>query len=198
MEQFSWNVVVVEQHEPVGLHHVGGNLREKPVWPDTNGAAQQRARLARDLRFDFLGERQRPLGLGKVAGEFALQFVDRLHFFHRDAGFDDGLQLAVIADVNLGTCLDDDDAGTKPAGLGDADIAIEAEFFRLDTDGDAAGRLGHHRHDADGLAAQLRALLLLDGGEVGVEIDGERAEHGPILGGEKPLSNGVSFRQRCP
>ncbi len=82
----------------------------------------------------------------------------------------------MVVDINLGARFDDDDAGAAFAGLGDAAVALEAEFFRVGADGNEPGGLGEDGHDADGFAAELRPLLLLDGGEEGIEVDGEIAE----------------------
>ncbi len=53
---------------------------------------------------------------------------------------------------------------------------LHAEGLGFVAGGDAAGGVGHHGDDADGTAAQLGPDLLLDRGEVGVEIDEEPVE----------------------
>lgn len=67
---------------------------------------------------------------GEIGGELTLELVDRLHFFHRHAGLDDGFEAAVVVDINLGARFDDDDAGAALAGLGDAAVAFQASFSR--------------------------------------------------------------------
>ena len=100
------------------------------------------------------------------------------------ARFDNLDEPAVVVDVDFGPGLDRLKLRDEPAGLGHAQVAGEAHLLGLDADGDAAGGLGQHRHDADRLAAQLRSLLLLDRGEERVEVDGQRAEgHGRKVGG---------------
>lgn len=53
--------------------------------------------------------------------------------------------------------------------------------FRLAADRNEAGRFGEDGSDTDGPAAQLGAILLLDGREERVEVDGEVAEHGATI-----------------
>lgn len=84
----------------------------------------------------------------------------------------------VVIDVNLRAGFDGDEAGAKTAGFGEAGVAFEAEFFGFEAEGDHAGGFGEQRDDGDGLATEFRSLLLFDGGEVRIKIDGERAEHG--------------------
>ncbi len=95
----------------------------------------------------------------------------------------------MVVDVNFGTGFDDDQPRDLLPGFGDAAVAFQAEFFRLDADGDRPGRFGHDRHHGDGFTAEFRCLLLLHGGEKGIEINGEGAEHGMIVCWIKGLSN---------
>lgn len=199
VEQFAWDVGVVDDDEAVGFFHVGGDFGEKPVRADADGAAQVGAGFAGDFGLD--GERELAGAFrvgGEIGGEFAFEFVDGLHFFHGDAGADDGFEAAVVVDVNLGARFDDDEAGAEAAGLGDAGVALEAEFLGFAADGDEAGGLGEDGGDGDGSAAEFGAVLLFDGGEERVEVEGEVAErHGAgSVGEEKPLSNGVRWLQR--
>ena len=118
--------------------------------------------VAGDFGFDRESELAgaRRIG-GEVGGEFALQLVDGLNFFHRHAGLDDGFEPAMVVDVDLGAGFDDDDARAELARLGDAGVALEPEFFRLAADGDEAGGFSEDGRDADGSAAKLGAILLL-------------------------------------
>ena len=54
---------------------------------------------------------------------------------------------------------------------------------RPPADRNESGRFGEDGSDTDGPAAQLGAILLLDGREERVEVDGEVAEHGATIGG---------------
>ena len=63
--------------------------------------------------------------------------------------------------------------GAHAFGVGDDGSGADAEGLGLITGRDADGCVGHHGNDADRPAAQFGADLLLDGGEVGVEIDEE-------------------------
>ena len=190
-DELGGDVGFVEEDEAVGLFEIGGELGDEPIRADADGATETGPDVADDAGADLLGEAEGAGGDGEVAGEFAFQLVDGLDLFDRHEGFDDLAQAVVVADVDVGAGLDGDEAGALAAGLGEAGVALHAELFGLEADGDRAGGLGDDGHDDDGLATQLRALLLLDGGEEGIEVDGERAEHGAMVGGEKPLSNGA-------
>jgi hypothetical protein len=63
--------------------------------------------------------------------------------------------------------------GAEAFGVGDDGAGFDAEGFGLVAGGDADGGVGHHGDDGDGAAAELGTDLLLDGGEVGVEVDEE-------------------------
>ena len=182
VQEFSRDVRIVDDHEAVGFLHVGGDLGQKPVRADADRATHVVTGVAGDFGFDRESELAgaRRIG-GEVGGEFALQLVDGLNFFHRYAGLDDGFESAVIVDVDLGAGFDDDDARAELARLGDAGVALEPEFFRLAADRNEAGRFGEDGSDTDGPAAQLGAILLLDGREERVEVDGEVAEHGATI-----------------
>jgi hypothetical protein len=67
------------------------------------------------------------------------------------------------------------------ACLGDAGVAFESEFFRLTADRNESGGFGEEGSNTDGPAAQFGAILLLDGREERVEVDGEVAEHGATI-----------------
>jgi len=175
MQDFRRDVGVVEDHESVGLLHVRGDLRQQPGRRDADGTAEEGTDFFRDVGLDLLRELFR-LRAVEEGVELRSDLVDRLHLRLGQVGHDHFDEGAVILDVGLGPRLDDDEAGANFARVGHAGVAGEAGGLRLEADGDAAGGLGHHRHDAHGLAAQLRPLLLLARGEEGVEIDGKGSE----------------------
>ena len=77
----------------------------------------------------------------------------------------------MIVGVDFVTALHEDDLRAHAAGIGDDSSGAHAKGFGFVTGGDANGCVCHHGNDADRAAAQLGTYLLLDGGEVGVEID---------------------------
>ena len=89
----------------------------------------------------------------------------------------DGLDdLVVVFDIELVARFDQLDAGAESFGLADLGAGPHAESFGLVTGGNAAGGIGHDGNDGDGAVAQLGAKLLLDGGEVGVQVEEEPAD----------------------
>jgi len=88
--------------------------------------------------------------------------------------------------VEIVAALDEHDVWAESPGIGDHGPGAHAEGFGFIAGGDADGGVGHHGNYADRAPAQLRAYLLLDGGEVGIEID------------EKPVDVGTgdAFRRR--
>ncbi len=93
-------------------------------------------------------------------------------------GFDDAV---MIVDIKLMTSLDQDDAGTHAFSVGDDGAGFYPVGFCFVAGSDATGCVGHHGHDADGLAAELGPVLLFTRGEIGVEIDEEPIQIGGVL-----------------
>jgi len=83
VEQLRGDVLLIEDDEPVGFLHVGGDLGEQPGRRDADGAAEQGTDLAGDLRFDpkrqlfGLSARQHAVQVGR-------HFVDGLHLGFRE------------------------------------------------------------------------------------------------------------------
>ena len=121
---------------------------------------------------------QRPLAAHEAAGHL----VDGADGGDGQAAFDGLDDAVVVVDVELVAGLDEDDAGADALGVGDHGAGVDAEGLGLVAGGDAAGGVGHHGDHGDGPAAQLGAGLLLDGGEVGVEIDEEPVQRGILRG----------------
>ena len=94
-------------------------------------------------------------------------------------GFDDAV---MVLGVDFVAAFDENDLRAHALGVGDDGSGAHAEGLGLVAGGDAAGGVGHHGHHADGPAAQLGPDLLLDGGEVGVQIDEEPVEQGSLSG----------------
>ena len=116
-QQARRHVGVLQHHQPVGLLHVRGDLGEKPVGRDADGAGEARAGLAGDRRLDAARARHRLLARRERRGEFAEHLVDRQDIDHVQARLDDLDEPAVVLDVERGARLDDGDAGAQPPRL---------------------------------------------------------------------------------
>jgi hypothetical protein len=90
-------------------------------------------------------------------------------------GFDDAV---VVLGVKLVAGLDEDEIGAHFFGIADGSAGFYAVSFGLVAGGDAASSVGHHGDHGDGAVAEIGARLLLDGGEVGVEVDEEPVDEG--------------------
>ncbi len=126
------------------------------------------------LAAEIEGGKERALAAHEAAGHF----VDGEDGADGEAAFDGFDDAVVVVDVDFVAGLDEDEAGTHAFGVADHGSGFDAEGFGLVAGGDADGGVGHHGDDADGAAAQLGASFLLNGGEVGVEIDEEPVEGG--------------------
>ena len=87
-EQNSGQVVLGDDHQPVGLLQVGPDLAEKHVRRDADRAGEAFADLLAQgpfhLQRQFPGNRHLPFGAHQLAGHF----VDRAHLLDRQAGVD--------------------------------------------------------------------------------------------------------------
>ncbi len=82
----------------------------------------------------------------------------------------------MILDVKRRPGLDEHQPRATLPRLADVGAGLDPETLRLVAGGDAAGAVGHDWNDGDRLIAQGGLLLLLNGGEEGVEIDDEGAK----------------------
>ena len=121
------------------------------------------------LRAQFHGGEQRAFPAHQPAGHF----VDRADRGDRKAAFHRFHHPVVILDIELVPALDQHDFRAQAPGVGHDGAGPHAEGLGLVTGGNAAGCVGQHGNDADRFAAQFRPVLLLHGGEVGIEIDEE-------------------------
>ena len=80
------------------------------------------------------------------------------------------------AHVFLRTRLDECETRAELPRLAHAGAGLHAETFRFPAGGDAARRIRHHGNHGNRPPAQLRLQQLFHGGEVGIEIDNERAQ----------------------
>ena len=160
-----------QRDKAVGLFHVAGDLGQVAVGGEANRTAHHGADSFDDagLHFaaQFHGGKQRAFAAHQAAGHF----VDGEHGRYGQAAFDGLHDAAVVIDIEFVARFDEHDVGAHAFGVGDDGSGFDAEGFGLVAGGDATGRVGHHGNDADRTAAQLGPDLLLDRGEVGVEID---------------------------
>ncbi len=126
------------------------------------------------LRPSSMAAKQRPLAAHEAAGHF----VDGEHGGDGQAAFDGFDDAVMVVGVDLVAALDQHDVGAHAFGVGNDGAGPDAEGLGLVAGGDADGCVGHHGDDADWTAAQLGAHLLLDRGEIGVQIDEEPVHHG--------------------
>ena len=176
VQQAPGQILMVEHDQTVGLLQIGGHLGQHPVVRDADGTGQTRADLPGDPRLDLPGHGHGLLPRGEGGREVAFHLVDRLDFADMDARLDDRQQPVVVADVDGRTLLHEEDVRAQRARLGDARAHLHAPGLGRVAGRDAAGRLRQDGHYAQRPAAQLRTLLLLAGGEEGVEVDGESPE----------------------
>jgi len=99
-----------------------------------------------------------------------------------ETAFDGFNDTVVVVGVDFMAAFDEDDVGAEAFGVGDDGAGFDAEGFGLVAGGDADGGVGHHGDDGDRAAAELRADFLLDGGEIGVEVNEEPVEVRPGVG----------------
>ncbi len=134
-----------------------------------------RSRIALlDSAAEVQGCQQGPFAAHEAAGHF----IDGENRGDGQAAFDGFDDAVMVVDVDFVAGFDEDDLGAHAFGLGDDGAGFDAEGFGLIAGRDADGGVGHHGDDGDGTAAQFGADLLLDGGEIGVEIDEEPVEAG--------------------
>jgi hypothetical protein len=160
-----------QSHQAVGLFHVAGNLGQKAIGGQTDGTAHHGADRFQDARFHALAQlkrgQQRPLTAHQPAGHL----VDGADGGDRYAALHCLHNAVVILHVEFVPCLDEDDLRAHAPGFGHDGAGLHAKGFGLVAGRNAAGGVGHHRHNAYGTPAQIRPHILLDGSKVGVQID---------------------------
>jgi hypothetical protein len=90
--------------------------------------------------------------------------------------FDDAI---VIVDVNLVARLDQLNPRTHAFCLADLRTGADPVGLRLIAGRNSAGGVSHDGHDGDRPAAKFRPQLLLDGGEVRVQVEEEPPQPRP-------------------
>ncbi len=180
-----------QSDEAVGLFHIAGDLGEVAIGGEADGAAQHGTDLVADGRLDSKAEVQRRPQGPLAAHEAAGHLVDGEDGSDGEAAFDGFDDAVVVVDVDLVAGLDEDDLGAHAFGVANEGAGADAEGLGLVAGGDAAGGVGKHGHNGDGPAAQIGADLLLDRGEVGVEIDEEPVEAGAGIGLGRRSEGGV-------
>ena len=102
-----------------------------------------------------------------IDGKNAVDGNTRLHRFD---------ETMMVIDVEMVARLDNVEAGAKTLRLSNAHSGLDAEALRFITCGNGARGIGHHGGDNHRFPPQLRMLLLLDRGKVGVEINKKKTE----------------------
>ena len=180
-----------EGDEAVGLVHVGGDLGEVAVGGESDGAAEGVADFFFDAGFDLAAEFHGDHEGTLATDEAAAHLVDGVDAGDGEAAFNGFDDAVVEFDVELVAGFDELDLGTEAAGVGDDGAGFDAEGLGFVTGGDATGGFGHHGENADGLATELGTGLLLDTGEVGVEVDKEPTEERSAADGGEAGSEGA-------
>ena len=169
----------VDDHETVRLLHISGGLGEKDVGRDADGATHFRANCRGDAALDLLPQCDGLFPLALAARQFTGHLVDRVHLRNGRTGFHHFNQAMVKLHIGFGPRVHQPDVRAELFCLAHQRARPDTEFLGFVARSDAAGGIGHNRHHAHGLAAQLRPQLLLDGGEIRVEIDvQEMQRHG--------------------
>jgi hypothetical protein len=169
-------VGVVENREAIGLEHVGAEFGEGAVGSDADGAAHGFAAVFGDLVLDGFGECF--AGCTRVLGavEFATDFVDGVDTIDGDVFVDSREDAVMHAHVEARAGVDDGDSGAEAFGVAHARAGLDAFGFCFVACGDAAAAVAGDGRDGDRFAAESGLDVLLNGGEVGVEIEEERAQ----------------------
>jgi hypothetical protein len=180
-ERFRQNVER-QSDQAVGLFHVTGYLGQIAVCGQTHRTAHHGAYALADARLDLAAQFERRKQRTLAAHETTGHLVNGEHGGDGETALDRFDDAVVVVDVDLVARLDQDQAGTHPLGFGHDGTGSDAVRLGLITGGDAAGCVGHHGYDSHGLTAQLGAILLLDRGKIGIEIDEEPVEAGAGVG----------------
>ncbi len=171
--------VLGERNQAVGLVHVGGDLRQVAVRREADGAAQCCSDMLADgglhATRQIHGRKQRLLAADQAGGHL----VDGHDGRDGNAALDRLDDPIVIVDVNFVARLDQLQAWTHPFRFADLRAGTNPEGLRLVACCDGAGSVGHDGHDGDRAPAEFRPQLLLDRGEVGVQIEEEPPQAGP-------------------
>jgi hypothetical protein len=165
-----------EGDKAVGLFHVAGDLGEVAIGSEADGAAQGGSYAPADAVFDAAAEVDSGEEGALAAHEAAGHFVDGEDGGDGEAaldGFDDAV---VVVNVDFVAGLYEDEVRAHAFGFGNDCAGADTEGLGFVAGGDGHGGIGHHGDDGDGAAAEFGADLLLDGGEVGVEVDEEPVE----------------------
>jgi len=165
-----------EGDKAVGFFHVAGDLGEVAIGSEADGAAQGGSNALANALFDAAAEVDGGEEGALAAHEATGHFVDGEDGGDGEAaldGFDDAV---VVVNVDFVTGLDEDEVRAHAFGFCNDGAGADAEGFGFVASGDGDGGVGHHGDDGDGTAAELGADFLLDGSEVGVEVDEEPVE----------------------
>jgi hypothetical protein len=170
-EQNLRQVVLGDNHQPVGFLQVGTDLAEKHVGRNADRAGEAFADLLAQSAFDLERElaRNRHLALG--AHQAAGHLIDRQNLLDRQAGIDRLQNAVVIVGIDLVPRLHRDDVPAKSPRIAHERAGLDAEGLGFVAGGDGDGRIRQRLHHDDRLALQGGIFLLLARREEGVEIE---------------------------
>ena len=187
----------LEQRQAVGLLHVGRHLGEDAIGRDADRAFQIVADVRRQSRLDPRGKRGHPGGGVLVVEQPARDFVDRAHRGHRHVALDLGDDPVVEPHILVVPRRHHDQVAAALSRLPDRRAGLDAERLRLIACRDRRGAVGHHRRDRHGPASQCWIELLLDAGEIAVEIEIQPAERGRIVHAVGPSMTSTNQEHAC-
>ena len=170
-------IALLDDRQTVRFVHVRGGLGEEPVRRDTDRTIDRRAepeieQALLDAARDGLGV----FALALATDQVARHFVDGTRLAVRDAVLDGGHQQVVQLDVACRPGEHEPDFRAFLPCLANAGAGFHADGLGFVACGQATPTVGHDRHHADRSPAQARVVVLLDRGEIGVEIDEQAAQ----------------------
>lgn len=161
----------LDEDEAVRLLHAGGDLGQEAVGADADRAPKRLTGVVTNALLDASRELNGSGGDALRPGELAGEFVDRKGGMHGHALLNSGDDAMVHLDVELWPRLDEHNVRAEAASIAHGDAGPDAEAAGLVAGGDTTGGFGHNGDNRDGKSAQLGAQLLLNRGEVGVEVE---------------------------
>jgi hypothetical protein len=181
-----------EHHQPVGLLQIGGELGEQPVGRDADRTGQAFADIRADARLDPLRQRHRASRAILVVEQPAGHFIDAADMGDGDVLPDLGDDRVVEFDIFLVPRRRDQDVAALALRFPDRRAGGDAVALGLDRCGDRDRGVGIDRRDDHRPAAKRRIELLLDAGEIAVEIEEQPAQR-PRRESEDVGNAGLNF-----
>ena len=172
------NFMRLDHRQTVRFVHVAGQLGQQPVRRNAHRGAHAFAHLGQQCGLDLLRQPHGTLALAPASGQLAFHLVDAHHLQHRHDAVHHRQGLLVYLHIPGMVGQDQHDVRTAALCVRHPRARLDAKGLGLVAGRNAARGIGHHRHHAHRSPAQGRVELLLDRGEVAVEVDKQAAEHG--------------------